>query len=133
MQKVGCRLDAWLWMVRLYASRTLAADQCQQGKVLVDGQVAKAAKRITGGESISVKKNGILNSCRVIAIPSNRVGAALVPEYKLDTTPPEEIEKAKQRRANQLQFGRFGDLAGRPTKRNARKMQDFFREITEED
>ncbi|HMQ61752.1 MAG TPA: S4 domain-containing protein, partial [Flavilitoribacter sp.] len=48
------RVDKWLWTVRIFKSRTLAADACKEGKVKIGGQAGQNSPIIQNGE----KKQG---------------------------------------------------------------------------
>ena len=54
MEKV--RVDKWLWSVRIFKSRTLAADACKAGKVKIGESVAKASDMVAVGNHLYVKK-----------------------------------------------------------------------------
>ena len=86
------RIDKWLWAVRLYKTRTLAAEACKKGKVLVDGVEVKPSRNVKIGDIIQVKRNPVLFSYEVLALTERRVGARLVPELKKDVTTPDQLE-----------------------------------------
>ena len=92
------RIDQWLWTVRVYKSRTLAADAIKAGKVQVNGKMVKASHEVRPGELVTVLVGPVQKSLRVIGIPESRVGAKLVPEFAEDLTPPEEYSKKHSER-----------------------------------
>jgi ribosome-associated heat shock protein Hsp15 len=51
------RIDKYLWAVRLFKTRSLAANMVKAGKVLVDGEEVKTAYKLKVGQQFSVKKN----------------------------------------------------------------------------
>lgn len=51
------RIDKWLWAVRLFKTRTLAAEACKKGKVIIENLPAKASRNIKIGEIIQIKKH----------------------------------------------------------------------------
>jgi ribosome-associated heat shock protein Hsp15 len=118
------RLDKWLWSVRLFKSRSLASDACRAGSVLVNEQTAKPARDVRPGETVTVKQGLILRTLRVVDVPRSRVGAKLVPNFCLDLTPKEELEKARERPTQQLLAREKG--SGRPTKRDRRLLDQLL-------
>lgn len=112
------RLDKWLWAIRLFKTRALAADACRAGAVEIGGQAAKPARDVHPGEVVTVRQGLIVRTLRVVAVPKSRVGAKLVPDYCTDLTPPEEFEKAREQRVQHLLAREKG--SGRPTKRDRR-------------
>lgn len=112
-----CRIDKFLWTVRIFKTRTLASDACAKGRVLVDGQVAKASKEIKGNESITVRKPPVVYSYKVKALPGGRLPAKTVHEYLEDCTSIEELNKLK---INETFFIKRDRGMGRPTKKERR-------------
>lgn len=119
------RLDKWLWAVRLFKSRSLAADACRAGSVAVNAQPAKAARDVHAGETITVKQGLVTRTLRVLGVPKSRVGAKLVAEFCSDLTPSSEWEKARERPMQHFLAREKG--SGRPTKRDRRALDRLFR------
>ena len=120
------RIDKWLWCVRVFKTRGLAADACRAGSVEVNGVVAKPARDVRAGEVLSVRQGLIVRTFVVLGIPGTRMGAKRVAEFCEDRTPPEEFEKVKARRVEQFLAREKG--LGRPTKRERRALDRFFGE-----
>lgn len=118
------RLDKWLWAVRLFRSRALAADACRAGAVEINETPAKPSRTVRSGETIVVRQGLIRRSLRVIAAPRSRVGAKLVALYCEDLTPPEEFAQAKAQPVQQFLAREKG--SGRPTKRDRRLLDQLF-------
>ena len=118
------RLDQWLWAVRLFKTRALAAAACKDGKVLINSQPAKPARDVHPGEIISAKAHGVQRTVKALAVPPGRVAAKLVPDFLEDLTPPEEYEKARLAAAAAPQF-QWSKGTGRPTKKNRRMWEKF--------
>ncbi|MCI0748571.1 MAG: RNA-binding S4 domain-containing protein [Verrucomicrobia subdivision 3 bacterium] len=116
------RIDKWLWCVRLYKSRTLAAAACEGGKVKIGGQVVKPSRSVRAGDIITAVVGEITRTVRVIALLDRRVGAPKVPEFLDDLTPAAEFAKPREDQAG----GYRPKGAGRPTKRDRRILQSFF-------
>ena len=54
-EKEKLRLDKYLWAIRLFKTRTMAASACDTGKVKFDGLQAKASKNVNIGDEYEVK------------------------------------------------------------------------------
>lgn len=118
------RLDKWLWAVRIFKTRSIAADNCKKGRVQVDGADAKASKLVSQGDIVSVRKPPVTYSYRVKKVTQNRVGAKLVPEMYEDVTPPDQKQILELNRLSGI-VGRARGT-GRPTKKDRRQLEDFF-------
>ncbi len=118
------RLDKWLWGVRLYKTRALATAACRAGQVEIGDIAAKPARTVRAGEIITARQGVILRTVRVEAIPPSRMGAARAAEFCTDLTPPEEFQKAREMRVQQVLARDPG--AGRPTKRDRRLRDKLF-------
>jgi ribosome-associated heat shock protein Hsp15 len=114
------RLDQWLWAVRLFKTRALAADAIKAGHVRLNGDPVKPAKEPKPGDTITARQGIIIRTLRVIGSPPYRVGAKLVPQYAEDLTPPAEYERAREVRFRPIAPRPRG--SGRPTKRDRRDM-----------
>lgn len=119
------RLDQWLHVVRLYKTRSLALEGVRGGHVRVNGTACKPARNLQCGDVIEVRQEGLVRQFRVDGFPLHRVGAAKVPEYATDLTPPEVYEEARLRRLANLTRPQG---SGRPTKRDRRAL-DRWRDI----
>lgn len=118
------RLDKWLWAVRLYKTRTAAAEACRAGHVKIGGQNVKPARSVKAGEIITARMGEMLRTVKVLGLIQNRVGAKLVSEYLEDLTPAAEYEKQREA-AQQALFHRDKGL-GRPTKKERRLLNPFL-------
>jgi ribosome-associated heat shock protein Hsp15 len=115
------RMDKWLWAVRLYKSRTLAAHACTGGKVRIQDQPVKSARAVRVGEVITAVTGEITRTVKVLALLDRRVGARRVPEYLEDLTPTAEYAKPREKQYRQFVFRPKG--AGRPTKKQRRSIE----------
>lgn len=122
--KTEVRIDKWLWAVRLFKTRSIAAEACKKGKILIKGIEVKPSRNIKIGDIVCVKRNPVLFSFEVLALAENRMGAKLVPDYMKNVTT-----------ADQLEIYEIGKIAaqnnrdrgtGRPTKKERRDLDDFF-------
>jgi ribosome-associated heat shock protein Hsp15 len=118
------RIDKYLWAVRLFKTRSQAAEQVKNGKITVNNEPVKAAKEIKPGDIIRIKKNTAQFSYKVIALLENRVGAPLVKNYMEDVTPESEVEKYKEYQLAQRDYRDFS--FGKPSKSDRRKRDKFL-------
>ena len=115
------RVDKWLWAVRLYKSRSLAAQACHAGHVKIGGNTVKASREVRAGEQITVFAGRVLRTVKVLTLLDQRVGAKLVSQFLEDLTPPEEYARAREEAGV-----RFPTGFGRPTKKQRRQMERFL-------
>ncbi len=118
------RIDKWMWAVRLFKTRSLAADACKKGKVLLGGSVAKASRNVKVGDVVQVKRPPITYSFKVLALSENRMGAKLVPDFMENVTPPDQLEALEMSRFSA--FGVRDRGTGRPTKKDRRDMESYM-------
>ena len=124
------RLDQWLWAVRVYKSRSLAAEAIKGGLVKVNGERSKPAHEPKPGEMITARVGVMTRTVRFLAAPKSRVGAKLVADFAKDLTPPEE--RAKRPPPNLLPPGFRPKGTGRPTKRERRVIDDLHDGVPED-
>ncbi len=118
------RLDKWLWMVRIFRTRSLAGDACRAGSVTVNDQPAKPAREVRPGERVTVRDGLVTRTLVVVASPRGRVAARWVPEFCTETTPESEWAKVREASVQQLLAREKG--SGRPTKRDRRLLDQLF-------
>lgn len=118
------RIDKFLWCVRLFKTRSLAAEACKKSKIAIHGDLIKSSREVKIGDKISIKKNKAIFTYEVISFPINRVGAPLVKDFILDITSPEEKEKFQQYLSAQKEFTQFS--FGKPSKQDRRKLNRFL-------
>jgi ribosome-associated heat shock protein Hsp15 len=118
------RLDQWLWAVRLYKSRTLAADAIRAGHVKVNGLAPKPARSAQPGDTVTVQTGSLERTFRVVASPTSRVGAKLVCNYAHDLTPLEVYQQLKK--PEYRPPGVRAPGSGRPTKRDRRAIAEWL-------
>ena len=118
------RIDKWLWAVRIYKTRSIAAEACKKGHIMVRDKAVKPSFLVREGDVVQVKKSPITYSFKVLQCAENRVGAKLVPELMENVTPAEQYEALEMSR-----ISGFVDRArgtGRPTKKERRSMDSFI-------
>jgi ribosome-associated heat shock protein Hsp15 len=114
------RLDKYLWAVRVFKTRSDAADAIRNNRVLVGGSYCKPSREVKVGDVISVKKQPVTYQYKVLELVSSRQGAKNVPQYCLNITPQEELDKLQVPRETIFVFRERG--TGRPTKKERREI-----------
>ena len=123
MSEVGVRIDKFLWSVRLFKTRSIAAEAVKRGIVQMNSLPVKSSRVVKVGDVVQIKQTPIFRHFKVLNLLSNRVGAPLVANYILDVTPSEQMELLEATRlANSL--NRKKGL-GRPTKKDRRDIDSF--------
>ncbi len=118
------RIDKFLWAIRFYKTRSIAADACKKNHVSINSIVAKASKEVFGGDILNIRKNQINYKILVLDTPKSRIGAKLVAQYIKDQTPKEEFEQQDLLKDAKDYYRKKG--MGRPTKKDRRDLDDFF-------
>jgi ribosome-associated heat shock protein Hsp15 len=112
------RVDKWLWAARVFKTRSLAGAACAGGKVDVNDEVAKPARRVRIGDLIAVTlPRGRRRILKVAGVDDQRGSAAVAKALFEDLTPPEP-PRPLQARPPRREPG-----AGRPTKRERRAIE----------
>jgi ribosome-associated heat shock protein Hsp15 len=125
--KEKLRLDKYLWAIRLFKTRTLAAAACDTGKVKQAGTSVKAAKNVTVGDEYEVKTEAKKWLIKVTGLLQSRVAYSEAIKYYIDMTPQEELDR-QQFQAASFHTGKRKSKIGRPTKKQRREMDEFFGE-----
>jgi ribosome-associated heat shock protein Hsp15 len=118
------RLDQWLWAVRVYKTRSIAAAEIKKESVQVNGRAAKPSHVVRAGELIAARlgfgAQSWTRTLRVTGAPLSRVGAKLVEQFAEDLTPAEEFERRRISISEERDFAWRSPGTGRPTKRERR-------------
>ncbi len=121
------RIDKYLWAIRVFKTRSEAAEACRTGKVFVNGAQTKSSREIKAGDSIEVRKGAIHYSYTVIEPVDKRQGAKFVDQYAENTTPQSELDKLIA--PVETIFLKRERGSGRPTKKERRdidRLMDGF-------
>ena len=117
------RIDKFLWSIRFYQTRNIAAEEIKKNRVSIGANPVKSSKEVKEGDVIKIRRNQIDYKIKVLQIPKSRIGAKLVPLHITDLTDKEQYEILKIRRMSQDYYRQKGE--GRPTKKDRRDMDDF--------
>jgi ribosome-associated heat shock protein Hsp15 len=121
------RIDKWLWAARFYKTRSLAAEAVENGQVRVNGERVKPSRAVHAGERVLVRKAGYEWDVEVTAVGDRRGSASEAAKLYAES---EESAKARELAIAKRRAAAASDprLAGRPTKRDRRKLEDFLNE-----
>lgn len=122
------RLDKWLWAVRIYKTRSDAADACRTNRVLINNSYAKPSKEVKTGDIISVKKIPVTYSFRVIDLVSSRQPAKNVMSFMENITPQAELDKLLV--PKETVFISRDRGTGRPTKKERRDIDSLLDDLS---
>ena len=114
------RLDKYLWAVRVFKTRSDAADAIRNNRVLVNDAYAKPSREVKQGDIIAVKRQPVTYQYKVLELVSSRQGAKNVPQYCTNITPQAELDKLLVPRETVFVFRERG--TGRPTKKERREI-----------
>ena len=117
------RIDKWMWAVRIFKTRTIAAEASKKNRVMINGVNVKPSRMIIVVEVIQARKPPITFSFKVLDLTERRMGAKLVPDYLENVTTPDQYEILEMNR-----ISGFVDRArglGRPTKKDRRELEQF--------
>ncbi len=68
----AARIDRWLFAVRLYGSRSLAAQAVSGGRVHLNGERVKPGRAVRPQDHLSLTRGALAFECTVTAIPARR-------------------------------------------------------------
>jgi ribosome-associated heat shock protein Hsp15 len=125
MEKEKLRLDKYLWAIRLFKTRSQAADACDKGKVKYNGLAAKASKTVSADDEYEVKTEAKKWLIKVTGLLDHRVQYSEAINFYIDITPAEEIERIKFQAAV-FHTGKRMSKQGRPTKKDKRDIDEFL-------
>lgn len=118
MEEGKVRIDKWLWAVRIFKTRTLAAEECAKGHVSIGDIKVKASRELKGGEIVKVRIPPIEKHYLVKELSDKRMSAQLAVNFVEDVTPPETLALLNAVKAYGFESRARG--LGRPTKRDRR-------------
>lgn len=124
-EKEKLRVDKYLWSIRLFKTRTLAAAACDNGKVRMNGTAIKASRNVVVGDEYEVKTDAKKWVIKVVDLLHNRAAYSEAIKYYIDITPAEELDRIKFVAAS-FHTGKRPSKIGRPTKKQRRDLDDFM-------
>ena len=125
MEKEKLRIDKYLWAIRLFKTRSQAADACDKSKIKLNGDNVKASKTVTVGDEYEIKTEAKRWVIKVTGLLDHRVQYSEAVTYYTDITPAEELDRI-QFQAAVFNTGKRMSKQGRPTKKDKREIDGFM-------
>jgi ribosome-associated heat shock protein Hsp15 len=121
---IGVRIDAWLWAARFFKTRTLAKKACDLGRILSNGQVAKAAREVRLGDMVRITNEGGEFEVEVLGLSDVRGPASVAQTLFRET---EQSKEARLKAAAERKAMREFEILppSRPSKRDRRRIIQF--------
>jgi ribosome-associated heat shock protein Hsp15 len=119
------RIDKWLWAARFYKTRSLAAQEINKGRIIVNGQTAKPSREVSPGDIVTIRKEDPAIVVTVQAISAIRGPAPKARELYKETA---ESVTAREKAAEMQRLAPEPSIdlrMGRPTKRDRRELSRF--------
>ena len=118
------RMDVWLWAARFFKTRTLAKRACDLGRILSNGQAAKAARDVRIGDMLRISNDGGDFEVEVLLLSDVRGPGAVAQTLYRETDASRELRMkvaAEKKAARQFEIL----PEGRPSKRDRRRIIQF--------
>jgi len=123
--KEKLRIDKYLWSIRIFKTRSLAAEACDKGRVKLNGVAVKASKNVNINDEYEIKAEERKWIIKVVGLLDHRMQYSEAIKYYIDLTPAEETEQM-QMQASSFHTGKRMSKIGRPTKKQRRDLEDFM-------
>ncbi|WP_018871156.1 MULTISPECIES: RNA-binding S4 domain-containing protein [unclassified Thioalkalivibrio] len=122
------RLDKWLWAARFFKTRALATEAVSGGKVHVNGERCKPARKLHPGDRVRVHKGSWSMEVDVVALDDRRRPATEAEQLYTETPESRESREQEASRRRLEREARAPAPSGRPDKRERRKIRRFVRQ-----
>lgn len=119
------RIDKYLWAIRIFKTRTLAATACEQGKIKSQGLPVKPSHPVLPGDQYEIKTPARKWVIQVTNLLKQRVPYNEAVKYYTDITPEEDLQYNQHQTAS-FYTGKRQSKIGRPTKKQRRNLDDFM-------
>lgn len=120
---MSARVDLWLVAARFFKTRTLAAEAIVAGRILVNGDRAKASRIVKPGDRLVVRRPPFEHELTILGIATRR-GPASEAQKLYEESP--ESRARREAVAAELKALPPPVFKGRPTKRDRRTLIRFF-------
>ena len=118
------RIDKYLWSIRVFKTRSIAAEAIDRGKVRLNGEAVKASRAVVAGDEYDIRTEARRWVIRVKGLLDHRVQYSEAVQYYEDLTPVEDKEAIRYQ-ASSFNTGKRQSKVGRHTKKERRDLDDF--------
>lgn len=139
MAEEKLRMDKYLWAIRLFKTRSQAADACDKGKVKLlntgkpmGSQNVKASRNVSLGDELEVKTEARKWVIKVTGLLEKRAGYPEAIKNYEDIT-PQEVLDAISFQASSFHTGKRLSKIGHPSKKDRRDLQDFMGDFSDDE
>jgi ribosome-associated heat shock protein Hsp15 len=120
------RLDRWLHVARAFKTRSQASRACSRGRVRVNSARVKAHRALRVGDRVEIERREGKRILVVLGLAERPLPKALAAALYRDESPPRP-ERDPDRHLRVAAPARRDAGAGRPTKRDRRKIERLTR------
>src|SRR5512140_3869462 len=118
------RIDKWLWAARFFKTRALASHACELGRILSNGQPAKASREVRIGDRLQIKNDTGDFQVEVLLLSEMRGPAPVAQTLYRETEASRELRlKVAEERKAMPHFEALRE--GKPSKRDHREIDRF--------
>jgi ribosome-associated heat shock protein Hsp15 len=118
------RIDRWLFAVRLFKTRSAAADAVGGGKVHLNGERVKPSHGVKPGDTVTFTRGAVVFECIVAAVPLRR-GPASEAARSYDETPASKARREKLAARLKVAAGLTPRPDDRPDKHDRRLLRQL--------
>jgi ribosome-associated heat shock protein Hsp15 len=118
------RIDRWLFGVRLFKSRSAAADAVSGGRVHLNGDRVKPSRAVKLGDTVAFTRSAVVFECVVAAVPPRR-GAASEAARCYAETPASKARREDFAARMKVHAGRTPRPDVRPDKHDRRLLRQL--------
>src|SRR5262245_59644845 len=116
------RIDKWLWAARFFKTRAMASRACELGRIMSNGQLAKASREVRAGDMLQVKNDSGDFQIEGL-LPSVLRGPAVVAQTLYRET--DESRELRLKLAEERKAMAPFEREGKPSKRDRRVLNRF--------
>jgi ribosome-associated heat shock protein Hsp15 len=116
------RIDKWLWAARFYKTRSLAAQELDNGRIQLNGHAVKPAHDIKPGDKLTLRQGQVLREVQVLGLSMQRGAAPVAQALYAESADSlaRRLLAAEHRKLNSEPAASIEH--GRPTKRERRSI-----------